>query len=151
MSAGTRARSVERVPTTAVAAPASISGANKGTAARFARGDTSEMRPNTAAMIGSVGTVAAIVVARPSRIAFGTRPSLAESGSPRKSRPAVAPAESRKPTSPIAEASTASIRAIARASAFTVAARRPKATPAAATLAISAARNTLGASPTSTL
>jgi len=149
--AGTFATSGETVPSTAVAAPASISGGKSGTATRFARGETSDTRPKTAAMIGMVGSVAASVVASPWRIAPGSDPRRREIGSPRYSRPAVAVADSRNPTSPIADASIPTIVATASASALSVAGRRPKARPSDATTAMTAARATLGASPTRTL
>ena len=63
----------------------------------------------------------------------------------------MAVADSRNPTSPIADASMPTIVATASASALSVAARRPKARPSDATTAITAARATLGASPTRTL
>src|SRR5438477_5497713 len=149
--AGSCASSPDTMPSPAVAAPANMRGGNSGTAKRFASGDTSDTRPNTAAMIGMVGTVAASVVARPGRIAAGRNASRPEIGSPRYRRPAVAVADRRNPTSPIADASMLTIVATASASALSVAGRRPNASPRDATTAITAARATLGASPTRTL
>src|SRR5438105_1438971 len=139
------------MPSPAVAAPANMRGGNSGTAKRFASGDTSDTRRTTAAMLGMVGTVAASVVARPGRIAAGRNASRSEIGSPRYRRPAVAVADRRNPTSPIADASMLTIVATASASALSVAGRRPNASPRDATTAITAARATLGASPTRTL
>src|SRR6266481_3909925 len=145
------ARSSDSAPTTLVSAPASISGGKSGTATRFATGEINDTRPNAAATTGNVGALAASVVARPSRSAPGKRANRAASGACHSTRPAVAVAESRKPRSPIAAGSAKSIAVTATQSAFAVAARRPEARPHDATDAMTAARITLGASPTSRL
>src|SRR5439155_3204204 len=71
-----RAISSERAPEIAVAAPESIKSGNSGTQTRFAGSDTSEIRPNAPATIGIVGSVAASVVAMPSRNTPGRNASL---------------------------------------------------------------------------
>ncbi len=146
-----RPRSIESAPSALAAAPAIISGGNSGTATRFAIGETSDTRPNAAATTGSVGALAASVVASPSRSAPGRIAKRAASGACHSTRPAVAVAESTKPRSAIAAGSAKSMAVTATQSAFAVAARRPEASPTDATDAISAARMTLGARPTSRL
>src|SRR5688500_3139325 len=150
-SATGRARSGESAPTTLAAAPASMRGGKSGTATRFASGETSDTRPNAAATTGSVGALAARVVASPSRSGPGKGARRAASGACQSTRPAVAAADSTNPRSAIAAGSANSIAVTATHSAFAVAARRPEARPHDATDAMSAARITLGARPTRTL
>lgn len=138
-------------PIAAVAAPNARIGTKSGTATRFATGDTSEMRPKTAATIGMVGADAAIVAARPSRTGAGSADRLAASGRSHATSPAVAATLRMKPTSSTANGSMTSIARTAAASAFAASPRRPMARARAPTLAMSAARPTLGAGPTSRL
>src|SRR5439155_26328405 len=60
-------------PIAAADAPKSMTGANSGTATRFAAGEMSEMRPKTAAAMGIVGIDAASVADSASPRTQGTR------------------------------------------------------------------------------
>ena len=146
-----RAASIEAAPTATVTTLVTIRNGNSGTAMTFATGDTSEIRPKIPATIGSVGTVAARVVARPSPTIGGSPRSRAAIGDWNASRPPVAAALSRKPASPRVVGSSTSITAIAAHSPLAAAARRPSARPSAVTAAMIALRRTLAPRPTSRL
>src|SRR5687768_2877522 len=139
----------ESVPSAAVAMPRPRSGGKSGTAARFASGETSEMRPKTAATIGIVGRLAASVVAMPSRATDGRRWSLAARGAWNASSPAVALTLSWKPIAVAMPGSSATSTQTDRQSAFAPADVRPSASPSDATSAMTPARSTLGDGPTS--
>jgi len=100
-------------------------------------------------MIGTVGTLAASVVARPSRRIDGRRPSRSEIGTWSAMSPAVAATLSWKPIDVALPASSARRAATARQSAFAPSDGRPRASPSEATSAMTPARSTLGEGPTS--
>lgn len=141
------------MPAASATAPAAIAGATRGTTARFTTGDTSESRPNSRRITGSVAACAARETPSDSASQPRSRPGRAPASRfvspvPQAMRPAVASTERRKPASSTYPGSTSSRPATAQPSAAVARLGRPSSRASRTSPAIAAARTTDGDGPT---